>query len=639
MSLVLASCSASSDDVTETPSLDASPPVTAPASTTPTSGAPDVEPSLPPDKWELAELWGRIDGSTATIPLTTELYNTITDGEGNWPPAHNKTSRAYRRLIGKDGTDLIFVTYPSEDVLILAERSGVELEVVPVAKDALVFLANAENPVDDVSTAQLRDVYSGIISNWADLGGESESIIPYQRPVNSGSQTLFLELLMGNIQPMEPPNEWLIAEMGTLVESVSYYDNSRYALGYSMFFYVNNMYGNSRFKLLSIDGVYPTRSTITNGQYPLEDYYYAVMRKDTPEDSPARKLVDWLLTDEGQAVAARAGYIPLRPMESIYPDDAIDPIYLGDTENSSGTGGTDPKTSLDDIFLYDGVRRPLSDMFFDGFNYIRYINDCIAADVVRAYPSFEQGSWGEGWQLRPFIGIPNDYPNYEIYSIGALTIAYPTVNPFFNGAAFFSIPLTTDISPYGRSGRSDVTVKYEHIGRVWPGVDLYTLSVEIRDNPDVTVRINEQLEAWITAFPEDCEYIDLFNAFLDGQAGKWPSGYDWGYMFKPMFGFWGDYLSISYLIQTYDGPEFGSPMVYTICFDINTGESADLVAVLSEFYSRTDFWISNKPLEYIPAADSVITAAWLLQDGFNSAIQVYITEPDGQLLIASIGYR
>jgi len=65
------------------------------------------------------------------------------------------------------------------------------------------------------------------------------------------------------------------------------------------------MYGNSRFRLLSIDGVAPSRATITKGQYTLEDYYYAVIRKDTPADSPARKLIDWLLTDSGQAVAVK----------------------------------------------------------------------------------------------------------------------------------------------------------------------------------------------------------------------------------------------------------------------------------------------------------------------------------------------
>lgn len=47
-------------------------------------------------------------------------------------------------------------------------------------------------------------------------------------------------------------------------------------------------------------------------EYPAEDYYYTVMPSSTPADNPARKLVYWLLTDDGQAVAARAGYIPVR---------------------------------------------------------------------------------------------------------------------------------------------------------------------------------------------------------------------------------------------------------------------------------------------------------------------------------------
>jgi hypothetical protein len=140
--------------------------------------------------------------------------------------------------------------------------------------------------------------------------------------------TLLTKLLMNGKEPMHPPSEWLAASMGALVEVVSGYYNARDAIGYSMFYYVNNMYGNSRFKLLGADGVKPSRETIERGEYPLEDYYYAVMRKDAPADSPARKLVDWLLTDGGQTVAAQAGYIPLRPLENVFLDKAIDPVYL-----------------------------------------------------------------------------------------------------------------------------------------------------------------------------------------------------------------------------------------------------------------------------------------------------------------------
>jgi hypothetical protein len=251
---------------------------------------------------------------------------------------------------------------------------------------------------------------------------------------------------MNGKEPMHPPSEWLAESMGALVEVVSGYDNARNAIGYSMFYYVNNMYGNSRFKLLGVDGVKPSRETIERGEYPLEDYYYAVVRKDSPVDSPARKLIDWLLTDGGQTIAARAGYIPLRPLENVFPDDALDPVYLGDAYNSSGTGGTEPKPAgaIDELVV-NGVRKPLSDVFYDGFNYIEYINGEIMEQInsPSSFSEFLGVPASVENAKRPFTGIPHDYPNFKIEAWDdipecLLQIDLPANNPFFDRALSFN---------------------------------------------------------------------------------------------------------------------------------------------------------------------------------------------------------
>ena len=597
---------------------------------------------------EMKEFWSRIDGSTATIPLTAALYKAI-DG-GSQPPVHNTTPDAYRRLICNEETDLIFVTYPSESELQMAKENNLELEIIPVTKDALVFLVNANNPVDSVSLAQLRNVYAGKIKSWRDLGGSRENIVAYQRPIDSGSQTLFLRQVMDGLQPMEPPNEWVIQEMAGLVESISNYDNSLNAIGYSMFYYVNNMYGNSRFKLLGIDGVMPTRDTITKGEYPLEDHYYAVMRKGMPEECPARKLVDWLVSDEGQSLVIRAGYIPLRPVTGVLPDDDIDPLYLGDVDNSSGTGGKVLKTSIDDVLPKNGVRPPLSDLFYDGFNYIRYINERILADLTWFdYGSWEVITWLEQYQKRPFIGVPNDYPNYEIRNMGSLLITLPSDNPFFAQGKDFYIDLTEDISPYGRGHPLGYSVTYHYDRRVLPMADLFTVRISIPDNPDVSRSINQQLSAWTDSFPNSEVSLTLYNSFR-----KWCIFTGWeddadssfAYQFRPVVGLWGDYLSVSYML--YGGLDhMVDYYVCTICFDVRTGNEVDMLSLLpdnldysaaSNIYPRANIYLLTEessdpewpPLGYIPDAGSEITAVWSMY----SELHVFLTEPDGRLLEA-----
>jgi len=657
--LITGMASCSSEAKTDVSSPDPSPSESSPPASPSPSQSPQPTPASPPSPTppaapigpditaeELSVLWRRTDGSTATIPLTAAINEAY--GGGGSPPVHNTTPDAYRRLIYRDNVDLIIVTHPSEDEFNLAAEQGIDLEVVPIVKDALVFLTNIKNPVESITLEQLQDIYAGAITSWADLGGVQEDIIPYQRTKNSGSQTLLLKLVMNAREPMDPPTAWVAESMGSLVEVVSSYDNAKNAIGYSVFYYVNNMYGNDQFKLLGINGIKPSRENIMRGAYPLEDYYYAVIRKDTPRDHAARKLIAWLLTDDGQKLAASAGYIPLRPVGNIIPDDTFDPIYVGDVNNSSGTGGTALKATVDDVQPKNGVRPPLSDLFFDGFNYIQYINGQIIAqfDHIDAEGIIE-GTWGDHYLLRPFTGIPNNYPNYEIHYTGSLVISFLAGNPFFGRGMNFNIALTEDISPYGE-GLPAFSVAYEYAGRYLPNVDLLTASISIKDKPAVSARINIHLKAWISSFPDDGDEVGMLDDFIDWYSAHVISEYntaDWAYRLQPAVELWEDYLSVTYSLQLYDGPGNHMPMFRTICFDVRSGFVVDLTDVIpgdvdyyfSNGFTRIDFkntnswgWFDqeNLPTGYVPAAGSVITDAWIMY----GSIGINVTEPDGREL-------
>ena len=255
-----------------------------------------------------------VDGSTVTIPLSEALgakLMNIPVEEARQYIIHNKTHQAYINLIEKKA-DLIFVTSPSAEELQLAKDSGLELELIPVVSEGFVFLTSTDNPVNDVTLEQVRDIYSGKITNWNAIGGSDVPIIAYQRPVNSGSQTGFLDLVMNGLTPVNPPMEQIIAEMGALIDAVATYKNEPDAIGYSYFYFVTDMWGNEKVKLLSIDGVYPDKATIQDGTYPIRTAYYAVVRSDEPKDSPARKIIAWLLSVDGQQLAEEAGYVKIK---------------------------------------------------------------------------------------------------------------------------------------------------------------------------------------------------------------------------------------------------------------------------------------------------------------------------------------
>lgn len=256
----------------------------------------------------------KVDGSTATIPLSENIASkllSLTPEEGKAFIKHNTTHNAYVNLIaGK--ADIIFVTEPSVEELDLANKAGIELEVIPVVKEAFVFLVNKVNPVDSISVKQLQGIYEGKIKNWKELGGPDKEILAYQRPENSGSQTIMLNMVMKGLNIMDAPTELKPAEMSGLIEVIAAYDNSEKAIGYSVYYYANSMYSKETIKFMKLDGFEPNNETIKSDKYPFTSAYYAVLKKTEPKDSNARKLLAWILSDEGQKLAEQSGYVPLK---------------------------------------------------------------------------------------------------------------------------------------------------------------------------------------------------------------------------------------------------------------------------------------------------------------------------------------
>lgn len=253
----------------------------------------------------------RVDASLATQPLMNAYAKYFGDEAFLSEVKNNYTNThpGYVKLIeGK--TDLIVVTEPSAEELQLAKDNNVELVVTKVVNEGFVFYANVKNPVSNLKLEEVVDIYSGKINNWDEVGGNKSRIIPYQRPVNSGSQTGMLSLVMKGVPLREPTTVEMVESMGGIIDAVANYDNNIDGLGYSYYYYANIMYGTPKIKFLAINGVEPTYETIENETYPLMTAYYIVTRKDASEK--VQKFKDALLSSEGAKVAREAGYVPIK---------------------------------------------------------------------------------------------------------------------------------------------------------------------------------------------------------------------------------------------------------------------------------------------------------------------------------------
>ena len=253
----------------------------------------------------------RLNGAYALYPIYAAMVQGMYPETVAWDYKYLRTDGSdtiYEELL-KGERDLIFALAPSKQQAEAAEKAGIQYELTPFCMDAFVFFVNANNPVDNLTTEQIKGIYSGKITNWKEVGAPFDTkIIPFQRNEGSGSQTT-LQKLMGDTPIMPPLKEDRLGGMGDIINDTANYRNYNAALGFSFRYYSTEMLRNNQIKLLSIDGVAPTVENIRSGAYPLVATVYMVTAR--PRSKNTRKIVDFMLSPEGQKLVEDTGYVSL----------------------------------------------------------------------------------------------------------------------------------------------------------------------------------------------------------------------------------------------------------------------------------------------------------------------------------------
>ena len=258
----------------------------------------------------------RLDGSAFTVPFGQAIASVLL-GESRDKVSDlinfSKTGRAYRALMNGDA-DILLASEPSPSIWAEQDDGGYEWDMSPFAVDALVFIVNAGNPVDNLTREQLRGIYAGEIANWAEVGGEDLEIVAFQRDEEAGSQTAMENLVMSGEPMADAPKELVRGETGDLAEAVAAFEDSPAAIGYTLYYSAHCMGAADGLKILSVDGVAPGADAIRNGAYPFLTRYYVVTNAGRRADDPAKLLYDWILSADGQRLAAHEGYAPIMDM-------------------------------------------------------------------------------------------------------------------------------------------------------------------------------------------------------------------------------------------------------------------------------------------------------------------------------------
>ena len=175
----------------------------------------------------------------------------------------------------------------------------------PIARDGLSVYLHEKNPVRELTLAQLRDIYTGRITNWKQVGGNDAPIILYSRENSSGTYTYFKDnvLLGKDFAPRAQTLQGTAAVVNAVAKDAN-------GIGYGGAAYAKGI----RFAAVKKDeksaAVLPSLESVRSGQYPISRFLYLYTRVKPSKEMKA--FIDWATGPQGQEIVSKVGYFPVK---------------------------------------------------------------------------------------------------------------------------------------------------------------------------------------------------------------------------------------------------------------------------------------------------------------------------------------
>ena len=181
----------------------------------------------------------------------------------------------------------------------LKEEEAAQLEEVVIAYDGIVVVTHPSNPVNDLTLEQVKQIFTGEVTNWKELGGEDLEIVVVSREDGSGSRDAFQEIV-GYSSGELIPNAIVASGNGNIKTTVAM---NKHAVGFISFEYIDES-----IQPLKINGVEPTAKNVLDQQYSLSRPFLFVY-KDGQLSENGQEFIDYILSEDGQAVVTETGAI------------------------------------------------------------------------------------------------------------------------------------------------------------------------------------------------------------------------------------------------------------------------------------------------------------------------------------------
>ncbi len=177
------------------------------------------------------------------------------------------------------------------------EKAGGLTETV-LAYDGIAIIVHPDNPVANLTKAQIADIYTGKITNWSEVGGKDAAIVVIGREAGSGTRDGF-ESITGTKDACQYRQQ--LTSTGDVINTVSANPD---AIGYASLASIKDSV-----KALSVDGIAPSEATVKDGSYVVQRPFVLVTKTGAKLSEAAQKFFDFATSDEAVELIARAGVV------------------------------------------------------------------------------------------------------------------------------------------------------------------------------------------------------------------------------------------------------------------------------------------------------------------------------------------
>ncbi|WP_016874818.1 substrate-binding domain-containing protein, partial [Chlorogloeopsis fritschii] len=242
----------------------------------------------------------QISGSSSTYPALKVLADTYSAQAQNTQVTFLPPNQSEATIAGvKEG----ILEIGSISKVLKPEENDGSMEYREVSKDALLVATHPSvKGITNLTTEQLKAIYSGKINNWKNLGGTDAKIVVLDRPEDESAKRLLRKYYLGK-ELKNAPDAIVLREESDLIAAIQ---NTPHSVGaFSLAYAISHQLPVNR---LSLNGVEPSADNVRNGKYQMVRNI-GIISKKTPK-APVQQFINFTFSEAGAEVLRKSGFVP-----------------------------------------------------------------------------------------------------------------------------------------------------------------------------------------------------------------------------------------------------------------------------------------------------------------------------------------